>query len=412
MDSRNYKGTKDILPEEMRRFRLIEDVFRSCCRNWGYQEVRTPSLEYLHLFTATGTLTPSLLSKVYSFLDWDGWSGERVVLKPDGTIPLARLFINNLYGQKLARLYYVTNVFTFEATGTDNRERWQCGAEFLGSNEPMADVEIILLATQILHNLGFSNSRISLSHAGVVKALLKELNLGPEEEAKALNQILEGNWQVFMETKSPLPEFTLQLLQLQGKSSSFLKNIKALYPSAPVNLRINLDNFIEVTELLDALNYKYEVNLKSWLGFEYYTGVCFEFLINGKKIGGGGRYNDLIPLLGGGNVPACGFALYVDPLITLLPLTLGDKAEQGVLIQGKTKTAEGVKACFYLAQTIRQAGFIAELNFGEEEVTSWRWVITLSEEEPPVYLVFDRSKNQTKKATSPTEVLGLIGGFI
>ena len=66
------KGSRDLSPEEMGRFRFIEGAFRECCLRWGYGEVRTPILEYLHLFTSTGTLTPSLLGKVYSFLDWDG----------------------------------------------------------------------------------------------------------------------------------------------------------------------------------------------------------------------------------------------------------------------------------------------------------------------------------------------------
>ena len=93
------KGTQDLSPEDMRRFRLIEGVFRDSCLKWGYEEVRTPTLEYLHLFTSTGTLTPSRLNKVYSFLDWDGWSGERVVLRPDGTIPIARLYIEDMKGK-------------------------------------------------------------------------------------------------------------------------------------------------------------------------------------------------------------------------------------------------------------------------------------------------------------------------
>ena len=96
------KGTRDLSPGEMAGFRLIEGVFRGCCLKWGYKEVRTPTLEYLHLFTSTGTLTPSMLSKVYSFLDWDGWSGERVVLRPDGTIPVARLYIDTMEEKELA----------------------------------------------------------------------------------------------------------------------------------------------------------------------------------------------------------------------------------------------------------------------------------------------------------------------
>ncbi len=135
MQNQRCKGMQDLLSKDMLRFRHIEDVFRACCLGWNYQEVRTPTLEYLHLFTATGTLTPSKLGKVYSFLDWDGWSGERVVLRPDGTIPVARLYIDNLSGQELTRLFYVTNIFAFEETGRESRERWQCGAEFLGGTK-------------------------------------------------------------------------------------------------------------------------------------------------------------------------------------------------------------------------------------------------------------------------------------
>ena len=138
----------------MARFRHIEKVFRSCCLGWGYKEIRTPTLEYLHLFTSTGTLTPNMLSRVYSFLDWDGWSGERVVLRPDGTIPAARLYFENLPQVRPAKLFYVENVFSYEETGRESRERWQCGAEIIGSARPLADVELIMLALETLGQLG------------------------------------------------------------------------------------------------------------------------------------------------------------------------------------------------------------------------------------------------------------------
>ena len=233
MKDQKCKGMQDLLPGDMSRFRRIEDTFRACCRNWGYQEVRTPTLEYLYLFTATGTLTPGMLSRVYSFLDWDGWSGERVVLRPDGTIPVARLYIDNLGGQELARLFYVTNIFAFEGTGKKNRERWQCGAEFFGGAKFAPDVETILLAEEIVRKLCIRDVKLQLSHAGVVRALLKEFKLSPAEEARITDRILDADWDGLARAKSINPEMErlmAALLGLKGKSSSFLRNVKASFP--------------------------------------------------------------------------------------------------------------------------------------------------------------------------------------
>ncbi len=140
------RGMRDWLPADMARFRAIEDAFRHGCAAYGYEEVKPPTIEYLQLFTALGTLTPAMVGRVYSFLDWDGWTGERVVLRPDSTIPVARLYVENLSPRVPSRLFYVTNSFVFEETGTKQRERWQCGAEFIGGAPIVADVEMVLLA--------------------------------------------------------------------------------------------------------------------------------------------------------------------------------------------------------------------------------------------------------------------------
>ena len=193
MRVKRCKGFRDLAPEEMSKFRLIEAAFRDCCLSWGYGEVRTPTLEYLYLFTATGTLTPDRLNRVYSFLDWDGWSGERVVLRPDGTIPVARFYIDSMAEQGLAKLFYVTNVFAFEETGQKSRERWQGGAELIGVNSAIADVELLALALDVLQRLGLKGIKVRLSHAGLVRALLTKLKLGSGEQARIFDRLLDGD---------------------------------------------------------------------------------------------------------------------------------------------------------------------------------------------------------------------------
>ena len=411
MKNQKCKGMQDLLPGDMLRFRRIEDVFRTCCRNWGYQEVRTPTLEYLYLFTATGTLTPSMLSKVYSFLDWDGWSGERVVLRPDGTIPVARLYIDNLSGQELARLFYVTNIFAFEGTGKENRERWQCGAEFFGGAKSAPDVEIILLAEEVIRRLGLSNITLQLSHAGLVKALLKEFKLSPAEEAKMTNRILEGNWQALTKAKSTNPEIErlmAALLDLKGKSSSFLHNVRASFPKASQDFKSSLEDLINITTLLDNLSCSYEIDIAAIHGFEYYTGICFQFLAAGEKIGGGGRYDSLVPLMNGEDIPACGFALYVDPIMKLLPLEKEKRSECGILVKGKESTLEIVKMCFAVAESLRDAGHPAELDFTGREESNYRWVVLVSGKEPSPFVLTDCIQRQQRDAASMAEILKVI----
>jgi histidyl-tRNA synthetase len=411
MKNQKCKGMQDLLPEDMLRFRRIEDVFRTCCRNWGYHEVRTPTLEYLYLFTATGTLTPSMLSKVYSFLDWDGWSGERVVLRPDGTIPVARLYIDNLSGQELARLCYVTNIFAFEGTGKKNRERWQCGAEFFGGTKSAPDVEIILLAKEVIQRLGLSNIALQLSHAGLVKALLKEFKLSPGEEAKMTNRILEGNWQALTKVKSTNPEIDrlmASLLGLKGKSSSFLHNIRASFPKASQDFKSSLEDFINIATLLDDLGCSYEIDIAAIHGFEYYTGICFQFLATGERIGGGGRYDSLVPLMNGKDIPACGFALYADPIMKSLPLEKEKKGEPGILVQGKELTPEIVKTCFAVAESLRDAGHPAELDFAGREESNYRWVVLVSGKEPSPFVLTDRIQKRQRDAASMAEILKVV----
>ncbi len=410
MTIQKCKGARDLLPKDMETFRIIEDTFRRSCVSWGYQEVKTPTLEYLHLFTAAGTLTPSMLSKVYSFLDWDGWSGERVVLRPDGTIPVARLYIENLNQGEISKFFYVTNVFIFEETGKENREKWQCGTEFLGSAEPTADVETILLASEIVRGLDIRDFELKLSHAGLLKALIRDLNLVPEEKSKLLDQIQNGNWQVLAKAKTSNPEanrLLSLLLDLKGKSSGFLENLKNL-PQIPPEPKYQLDKFAEITTLLDAIGCKYQIDITSTRGFEYYTGLCFQLATGRGQIGSGGRYDSLIELLGGTNTPACGFALHLNTLMNLGPFDTRDKGRR-VLIRGKTTTPDHVESSFRLASSLREVGYIAELDFNDKRADC-RWCVTV-ETKPSTFTITDKAKHIEKSISSISEVMNILGGW-
>ncbi|MDP2729681.1 MAG: HisS family protein [Dehalococcoidales bacterium] len=402
------KGTKDLSPEEMRKFRLIEGVFRDCSLKWGYEEVRTPTLEYLHLFTSTGTLTPGKLGKIYSFLDWDGWSGERVVLRPDGTIPIARLYIDAMAGRDLAKLFYVTNVFNFEETGEETREKWQCGAELIGANSTAADVELVVLALEVLKKLGLEDVELKLSHAGLIKALLGKFGLSHGEQDRLFDRILDGDEAVLPEIASERPELgrvLTPLLELKGKSSGFLKNLKALFNQNLPELEASLNNFVDVVDLLGEVGISYQIDITSERGFEYYTGVMFQVKAGGEHIGGGGRYDALIPLMGGRDIPASGFALYLDHLMNLVKTEALVEAEtQRVLIKAE---AGSLKEAFDLAGHLHKAGYSAEVYLGGQEPASLKWLLNVQSKKP-LFLLTDKVNNKKLEAKNVDEVLSLL----
>jgi histidyl-tRNA synthetase len=387
----------------MAGFRLIESAFRDCCLKWGYKEVRTPTLEYLHLFTSTGTLTPSRLGKVYSFLDWDGWSGERVVLRPDGTIPVARLYIDTMEG--LAKLFYVANIFIFEETGEKTRERWQCGAELIGVGSPLADVELVMLALEVLKRLRLDGIELRLSHAGLIRALLAKLELSPEEQTRIFDQILDGDIEALAKVKLDRPGLGRALLDLKGKSSGFLKNLKALFTPDLSGLEPYIDDFINITELLEALGCDYHVDIASGRGFEYYTGVIFQLFKDEEKIGGGGRYDALIPLMGGKDTPASGFALYLDQLMNLVkPETLAKPSGQRILIRAEPGA---VKQGFSTASRLREAGYMAEFYVGGQKQADFDWTLDV-QSKAPSFILTDQVKQKRFEAKTTKEVLALL----
>ena len=401
MKIQRCKGTRDLSPEEMAAFRLIEGTFRDCCIKWGYQEVRTPTLEYLHLFTSTGTLTPGRLSKVYSFLDWDGWSGERVVLRPDGTIPVARLYIDSMEGKELARLFYVANIFIFEETGKQTRERWQFGAELIGVSSPLADVELVMLALEVLKQLKISGIELRLSHAGLIRALLTKLELSAEEQTRLFDRILDGDVEALAKVKLERPELgrILSLLNLKGKLSEF-----QFTPDLP-ELKPGIDDFINIARLLETLGCDYQIDIASGRGFEYYTGIIFQFFKNGEKLGGGGRYDALIPLMGGKDTPASGFAFYLDQLMNLVkPEALIKPSTQRILIRAEP---EAVKEGFSTASHLREAGYMAELYLGAQKQADFNWRLDVNSK-PPLFVLTDQLKHQKFEAQTTDEILKLL----
>jgi histidyl-tRNA synthetase len=402
MKVQKSKGMRDLFPTDMQKFRLISELFRESCLKWGYEEVRTPTLENLHLFTSAGTLTPGMLGRVYSFLDWDGWSGERVVLRPDATIPVARMYIENMVEKELAKLFYVANTFIFEETGKKNRERWQLGAELIGMGSPLADVELIVLAGEVLKKAGLNKVEIRLSHAGLTRGILQKLGLNIEEQHQVFDRLLDGDASVNAQILAERPDLA-SLLNLHGQSTGFVKNLASALNLS--ELKPQIDEFVFITDALNSLGLEFQIDISSVRGFEYYTGLIFQLFVNDEKVGGGGRYDALIPSMGGQNTQASGVALYLDRLMQIVDSEVADIRPIAKILLKTDSSA--LRAGFVTADSLRAAGYTVKLHLGGKGPQDIDWKLEVRNEQP-AFLLSDTGGGKKYEVSSPEEVLAIL----
>jgi histidyl-tRNA synthetase len=388
------RGMRDLLPDEMDRVRLVEDEFRRVCRAWGYREIRTPAIEPLHLFTAAGTLSPKMLDAVYSFLDWDGWSGERVVLRPDSTIPAARLYAETMAPGATAKLFYCQSIYRF-ATDASSREEWQCGVELIGDTGLAGDVELVLLALETLSTLALSPVTVRVSHAGLVRAVLAAAGLSAEEQSAAYDRMLDGDLGVVDEVEARLPQLNapLRLLfEVEGAGGGYLENLRAVLPPAIPALGPVLDELGFVVAALEARGVPLVVQSVLARSFEYYSGLVFKIYAGGERICSGGRYDDLIGLIGGTPARASGFAHYVAPIVARLGAVEPPSDGLRVLVDARDLAPENIADTHTVAASLRAAGIRAETTKGADaEPTHW----LLCQPEAPHFRLMTKESEST-----------------
>jgi histidyl-tRNA synthetase len=357
---------RDLLPGEMDRVRRVEDTFAVSCRAWGYREIRTPVIEPLHLFTAAGTLSPKMLDTVYSFLDWDGWSGERVVLRPDSTIPAARLYGERFGG--VAKMFYRQNIFRFTDDGS-SREEWQCGVELIGDTGPAGDVELVLLALETLAPLGLEPLTIRISHAAIARAVLAETGLPADEQSRAYDRLLDGDLTVVDEIEARLPQLNapLRLLfEVEGAGSGYVANVRNVLGPALPALMPAFDELAVVTGVLESCGVAPVVQAVLARSFEYYSGIVFKIFSGDTRICSGGRYDHLVGLIGDRPAPASGFAHYVSPIVERMPADVAAKSVQRVRVQAEGDLAS-LAVAHAAALRLRGAGIVAALSVAEND---------------------------------------------
>ncbi|MFH1420507.1 MAG: histidine--tRNA ligase [Candidatus Aenigmatarchaeota archaeon] len=311
------KGTRDFLPNDMKRRRWLFDIGRRVFDKYGFEEVVTPAFESMELLTAKGVIGDASVKDIYRFEDK---SGRKLGLRFDLTAPIARIVAANRgLAKPLKWCYNFAPVWRYEdVTKGRYREFYQSGVEVIGSSEPVADATVVKLVIDYLLAIGISDFVIRVNSRKVLDLLCDKLKISKEKQESVLRII--------------------DKLEKQGKDtvekelSNYISNeqIKSLLNFMEMNLDeaknyLNA-NTLDVENVLNCIfgYYRKYIQFAPSIarGLDYYNGFIFEVIINKYKelgsVAGGGRYDNLIELYGGPKTPATGVGIGVERLLEVI----------------------------------------------------------------------------------------------
>lgn len=357
------KGVREYLPPESSAFEWVRENLITPAKNSGYKLMELPVFEDTNLFSrGVGESTDVVSKEMYTFEDRGGRS---ITLRPEGTAGVMRAVIEqNLdRGQLPVKVWYSGQYFRAERPQAGRyRQFYQVGIEAIGLDDPAIDAEVIAIADQGFKNLGLKNYRLEITSLGDAQSraahrvdLLKfiaSLDLDEATEARAaINPLrLFDDKRPEMQEKMLKAPLLLDYLSAESKS-----------------------NFETVQRYLTSMGISFTINPRMVRGLDYYTGTTFEFIhpdLGAQSgIGGGGRYDGLMEILGGQSLSGIGFGLGVDRALLaaiaektlpvsefnsdLFIIPLGDSAMEYAL---------------RLAQDLRSAKISVELAFGDRSL--------------------------------------------
>ena len=332
------RGTRDFLPEVTTHRRHVENKMREVVKNWGYNEIITPTFESLDLFTLKSG--DGIIGELYNFTD----KGDReMTLRPELTAPVMRMYVNEMQAtQKPLKLFYFENCFRYERPQKGRfREFWQFGVEVIGSSRSDADAEVIALATNMLDSAGIKGN-LHVGHLGIIRHILSVLKteqqsqimrLVDKKDDTGLDDYLEQ-----INAPADLRRNLLELICLTGNDA--VEKARDVIGNIP-----ELDTFKELLTLLDAYGINYNVDFGIARGLDYYTGMVFEIYAEGlgaqNQVCGGGSYN-LIKLFGGGDVPSTGFGIGFDRIMEICEVK-ADETKKVVVVSTDSTRLDAIK---------------------------------------------------------------------
>ncbi len=309
-------GMHDILPEDQVYFKKVQKSVESITHYYGFQRIDTPILEQAEVFVkGTGSGTDIIEKEMYTFRTK---GGDLVALRPEFTPSIVRSYIENgMYNlPQPVKLWTTGPCFRHERPQAGRyRQLLQFDIEALGDKNPSIDGQIIQMSYDILKDLSFKNINIEVNSIG-------DQECRPYFKKILTNYFRSRRSSLCSDCQRRLKENPLRILDCKEEKC---QRVKAGAPQIIDHLCENCHaHFKQVLEFLDELELPYTLNPYLVRGLDYYTKTVFEIVeksddgLSQGSLVGGGRYDGLVRLLGGRDVPACGAAGGIDRIVNLM----------------------------------------------------------------------------------------------
>lgn len=363
MKVESVRGMRDILPEETPLWQKLEAEIRAAFALYGYGEIRVPLVERVELFSrGVGEETDVVDKQMYVFPDR---KGLQLALRPEATASVVRAYVEHGLHAKgdLAKLYYLGAMFRYEKPQLGRQRQFhQYGVEAIGSLDPALDAEVMDLAWHLME-------RLALRREGL---LLRLNSIGCRDDRPVYREALQGYFAARVgdlcpECRRRLETNPLRILDCKEEGC------RALARSAPRSVDHLCpgcrQHFADVQAHLADLGLAHEFDPTLVRGLDYYTRTVFELC--SRDLGaqdallGGGRYDDLVELLGGPPTPAVGFAGGMERLVIVLSAQQGAEGASAPALDlylvpiGDDARREGAK----LLAAVRRSGLSVDTDY-------------------------------------------------
>ncbi len=309
------EGTRDYLFEECYTKRAAEAAIHSIFKRMGYAELITPGLEFYDVFDLNSRYFPQ--EELYKLTDS---KGRLLVLRPDSTMPIARVVATRLKDAMLPlRLFYNQPVYRFEPSLKGRSDEIvQTGIELIGSSSRMADVEIISAAVSVLSSVDINYS-LELGDVGIFRELMHCLNATPAQKEEIRSLIEEKNYPALNDLldnmgSNKITNALKKLPTLFGGEEVFDK-AAALFQNPRIEMLLDQlrELYLEICEMNPSGKVTVDLGLVNKT--DYYTGLVIKGYLEGcgEEVLSGGRYDKLLSEFGY-DIPAVGMAVNVDAI--------------------------------------------------------------------------------------------------